>query len=148
LVQLRHSSGAGLAFVLGLALALWTASGYVGAFGRGMNRIYQIDEGRPIWKLRPVMLLVTLITVVLAALVALGLVVTGPVARAVGDAIGAGSTLRSIPEIGGRSSPRTASLMRRLNRSAICPESCRLESMSSRFACTIRTTMPEWPNWW
>ena len=56
-------------------IALWSASGYVGAFGRAMNRIYEIDEGRPFWKLRPVMLLVTLVTVVLVALVALMLVV-------------------------------------------------------------------------
>jgi membrane protein len=57
-----------------------------------MNRVYKIDEGRPVWKLRPTMLLVTLITVVLTALVAIGLVVTGPAAQAVGDAVGLGST--------------------------------------------------------
>ena len=57
-----------------------------------MNRIYEVEEGRPIWKLRPVMLLVTLVAVVLVALVALALVVTGPAAQAVGDAIGLGST--------------------------------------------------------
>ncbi|CAM3509858.1 YihY/virulence factor BrkB family protein [Nocardioides zeicaulis] len=92
LLQLSESSGAGLGLVLGLAAALWSASGYTGAFGRGMNRIYEIQEGRPIWKLRPMMLLVTLVTVVLAAAVAVGLVVTGPAAQAVGDAIGLGST--------------------------------------------------------
>ncbi|WP_454042712.1 YhjD/YihY/BrkB family envelope integrity protein [Cellulosimicrobium sp. Marseille-Q8652] len=83
---------AGFALVVGVALALWSASGYVGAFGRAMNRIYEIDEGRPIWKLRPVMLLVTVVTVVLAALVIAALVLTGPIARSVGDAIGLGST--------------------------------------------------------
>ncbi|MGF9757588.1 YihY/virulence factor BrkB family protein [Microvirga sp. 0TCS3.31] len=88
LTDLAGSQGAGLALVIGLATALWSASGYVGAFSRGMNRIYEIDEGRPIWKLRPTMLLVTLITVVLAAIVALGLVLTGPAAEAVGKAIG------------------------------------------------------------
>jgi len=88
LTQLAGSQGAGLALVIGLATALWSASGYVGAFGRGMNRIYEIDEGRPIWKLRPTMLLVTLVTVVLAAVVAVGLVLTGPAAEAVGSAIG------------------------------------------------------------
>jgi membrane protein len=82
--------------VLGLAAALWSASGYTGAFGRGMNRIYEIDEGRPIWKLRPMMLLVTLVTVVLAAAVLVGLVVTGPAAEAVGDAIGLGSTVVTV----------------------------------------------------
>ena len=88
LTELAASRGAGIALVIGLAVALWSASGYVSAFSRGMNRIYEIDEGRPIWKLRPVMLLVTLVTVVLVALVAVGLVLTGPAAEAVGAAIG------------------------------------------------------------
>jgi membrane protein len=92
LTELSHTPSAGLAFVLGLAAALWSASGYVGAFGRGMNRVYEVGEGRPVWKLRPLMLLLTLVLVVLTALVALGLVVTGPAAQAVGDAIGLGST--------------------------------------------------------
>ncbi|HEX5919605.1 MAG TPA: YihY/virulence factor BrkB family protein [Nocardioides sp.] len=92
LTELAGSQSAGLALVIGLLTALWSASGYVGAFGRGMNRIYEIDEGRPIWKLRPTMLLVTLVTVVLAAIVAVGLVVTGPAAEAVGGAIGLEST--------------------------------------------------------
>ncbi|KRF11364.1 ribonuclease BN [Nocardioides sp. Soil797] len=90
LTELSTASGAGLGLIIGLAAALWSASGYVGAFGRGMNRIYEIDEGRPIWKLRPAMLLVTLVTVALVVVVALGLVLTGPAAQAVGDAIGLG----------------------------------------------------------
>jgi membrane protein len=92
ITQLSNTPGAGIALVVGLATALWSASGYVGSFGRAMNRVYQIDEGRPIWKLRPVMLLVTLITVVLAALVLVGLVISGPAAKAVGDAVGLGAT--------------------------------------------------------
>ena len=90
--QLTQSRGAGLGLVVGILGALWSASGYVGAFGRALNRVYEIDEGRPFWKLRPVMLLVTVIAVVLAALVAVALVVSGPVAGAVGDAIGIGDT--------------------------------------------------------
>jgi len=89
--QLTASHASGFALVIGLLGALWSASGYIGAFGRAMNRIYEIDEGRPFYKLRPVMLLVTLIAVVLAAAIALALVVSGPVARAVGSAIGLGS---------------------------------------------------------
>lgn len=96
LTQLSQSQDAGLGLVLGLAAALWSASEYVGAFGRGMNRIYEIDEGRPIWKLRPAMLLVTLVTVALTAVVALGLVLTGPAAQAVGDALGLGSTVVTV----------------------------------------------------
>jgi len=83
---------AGFAFVIGLLTALWSASGYVGAFGRAMNRMYEVREGRPVWKLRPVVLLVTLVSLILVALVALALVLTGPAAEAVGNAIGLGST--------------------------------------------------------
>lgn len=90
--ELSASQGAGLALVLGLAGALWSASGYVGAFGRAMNRVYEVGEGRPIWKLRPAMLLLTVVLVVLAAAVLLALVMTGPVAETVGDAVGLGST--------------------------------------------------------
>ena len=94
LLEVSSTPGAGLAFVIGLAGALWSASGYVGAFGRAMNRVYEIGEGRPIWKLRPIMLLLTLVLVVLAAAVLLALIVTGPVTAAVGDAIGVGSSLQ------------------------------------------------------
>ena len=92
LVQLSETPGAGFAFVVGLLIALWSASGYVGAFGRAMNRVYEIEEGRPIWKLRPVLLVITLTTIVLVALVALGLIISGPASTAVGNAIGLGST--------------------------------------------------------
>jgi membrane protein len=88
--QLVGARGAGLALVLGLAAAIWSASGYVGAFGRAMNRIYQVDEGRPVWKLRPVVLLITVGLVVMAALVLVGLVVSGPIATALGDLVGLG----------------------------------------------------------
>ena len=99
LLEISQSQTAGVAFVLGLAGALWSASGYVGAFGRAMNRVYQIDEGRPIWKLRPVMLLLTMVLVVLAAAVLLALVVTGPVTDVIGDQIGVGGTLRLVWDI-------------------------------------------------
>lgn len=91
LMSVSQSPGAGIALVIGLASALWSASGYVGAFGRAMNRMYEIGEGRPIWKLRPLLLLLTLVTVLLVALVAVALVISGPAAQAVGDAIGLGS---------------------------------------------------------
>lgn len=90
--DLSASQGAGLALVLGLLGALWSASGYVGAFGRAMNRVYEIGEGRPVWKLRPAMLLLTAVLVVMIALVLLGLIVSGPVAQSVGDAVGLGDT--------------------------------------------------------
>lgn len=94
--SLATAPGAGLALVLGLATALWSASGYVTAFSRAMNRIYEIREGRPIWKLRPVMLLITLAMVVIVVLVALMLVLSGPIASAIGDAIGLGPAVLGI----------------------------------------------------
>jgi membrane protein len=87
-----NAPGAGVALVIGILAALWSASGYVGAFGRAMNRIYEIQEGRPFWKLRPVMLALTVVAVVLAALALLMLIVSGPIAESVGNVIGLGST--------------------------------------------------------
>lgn len=87
----EQQQAAGIALVLGLLAALWSASGYVGAFSRAANAVYEVEEGRPFYKLRPVQVLITLVCVVLLALVALSLVVTGPVAQAVGDAIGLGA---------------------------------------------------------
>ncbi len=88
--QVAQNQSAGAALVLGLLVALWSASGYVGAFGRAANAIYEVEEGRPFYKLRPLQLLVTLVCVLMLALVSLSLVVTGPVAQAVGDAVGVG----------------------------------------------------------
>ena len=82
---------AGLALAFGLLTALWTASGYVGAFGRALNKIYGVEEGRPFWRLRPYLALVTAAVLVLAALVAVGLVVSGPVAEGLGEALGLGT---------------------------------------------------------
>lgn len=86
--ELANAPAAGLTLFIGLATALWSASGYVGAFGRAMNRIYEIDEGRPFVKLRGTMLAVTLVAVVIVALLAGMLVLSGPVAEAVGGLIG------------------------------------------------------------
>jgi membrane protein len=90
--QIASSNSAGIALIVGVALALWSASGYVGAFGRAMNRIYEIQEGRPFWKLRPLLLLLTLIAVVLTAVVLLMLIVSGPVAQSIGNVVGLGDT--------------------------------------------------------
>ncbi len=90
--QMTETNAAGFALIISLAAALWTASGYVGAFGRAMNKIYEVDEGRPFWKLRPINLAITLVTVLLAAMVLLGLVVTGPFAQELGETIGVGDT--------------------------------------------------------
>jgi membrane protein len=87
-----NRGSAGVLFVLGLATALWSASGYIGTFIRASNVIYETEEGRPFWKLRPLQLAVTLAMVIMVAAVLLALVLTGPVVRAVADPIGVGDT--------------------------------------------------------
>lgn len=87
---IRSKGGAGALLGAGLLGALWSASGYVGAFMRAANVIYETEEGRPFWKLRPLQLLVTLVLVIGLALIAISLALTGPLARSVGDAIGVG----------------------------------------------------------
>jgi membrane protein len=85
-----NTDAAGLGLVLGLAGAIWSASGYVGAFTRAANVVYETPEGRKIWKLKPLQLLITLIGILFAALILAMLVLSGPVVEAVGSAIGLG----------------------------------------------------------
>jgi len=85
-------SKTGIMLIVGVVAALWAASGYVGAFMRASNIMYEVDEGREIWKLRPLQMFVTLLMILLIALAAVAVVVTGPVAEAVGSAIGVGDT--------------------------------------------------------
>jgi membrane protein len=92
-------SAAGIMLVVGLVLALWSASGYVGTFMRASNVIYETPEGRPIWKLRPLQMLVTLVIVLLVAILALALVLTGPIVDAVAEPLGISSTAITIWEI-------------------------------------------------
>jgi len=87
---LAKSTKAGFGLVIGLAVALWSASGYIGAFMRASNAIYEKPEGRPFYKLRPLQLLVTLVLVLMAAIVLLALIASGPVAETVGSAVGLG----------------------------------------------------------
>ncbi|HEU4462627.1 MAG TPA: YihY/virulence factor BrkB family protein, partial [Solirubrobacterales bacterium] len=88
----NNQSAAGFAFVFGLAAALWSASGYVGAFTRASNIIYETPEGRPFWKLRPLQIGVTLALIVMMALLAVGLVLTGPVVEAIAGPVGLSGT--------------------------------------------------------
>ena len=94
-----NRSGAGIALIIGLVAALWSASGYTGAFMRASNVIYETPEGRPFWKLRPLQMLVTLVLVILMAIVALGIVLTGPIVDAVAKPIGLSSTATTIWDI-------------------------------------------------
>ena len=92
--------GAGVALVVGVVGAVWSASGYVGAFSRVMNRIYEVEEGRPFWRKRPMQLMVTVTTVALCAVALIIMIVSGPLAQAVGNAIGVGDDLLTIWNIG------------------------------------------------
>jgi membrane protein len=91
--NLQKSSGAaGLLFFVGLALALWSASGYVGAFMRASNEVWDVEEGRPAWKTIPLRVGVTALLLVLLTVSALAVVLTGPLAKSIGDIVGLGST--------------------------------------------------------
>jgi membrane protein len=98
--SLTKSHGtAGILLIAGIASALWTASGYVGAFMRASNTIYEVEEGRSFIKLRPLQMLVTLILVVLLALVLVALILTGPIATKVGSSLGISSVTVTIWDI-------------------------------------------------
>ena len=90
------SSTASLGLVIGVAAAIWSASGYVGAFTRAANVVYETPEGRKIWKLKPLQLLITLIGILFAALILAMLVLSGPVVDAIGQSIGLGETVLDI----------------------------------------------------
>ena len=70
--------------MIGLVLAINSASGYIGAFTRASNEIYEVEEGRPIWKLKPAQIGITLVLLVLLVLVIVGVAVSGPLAKEVG----------------------------------------------------------------
>jgi membrane protein len=97
---LQHSRGAaGILFIVGIAVAVWSASGYIAAFMRASNAIYDIEEGRPIWMTLPVRLGVTVVMLALLAISAVAVVVTGGLASQVGKVLGIGSTAVTIWDI-------------------------------------------------
>jgi membrane protein len=87
---------AGFALIASTLVALWSASGYLGAFIRASNVIYETREGRPFWKLRPLQIAMTLAIVLLLAVMAVGVVLTGPIVSEVADPIGVSDTAVSI----------------------------------------------------
>jgi membrane protein len=97
---LAQSRGAaGVLFVVGIAGALWSASSYVAAFMRASNSIYEIEEGRPIWKTIPVRVSVTAVLLALLAISSVAVVITGGLAKQVGNLIGVGSSAVTIWDI-------------------------------------------------
>ncbi|MEE1757413.1 YihY/virulence factor BrkB family protein [Streptomyces sp. SP18CS02] len=90
-VQLQDSGGAsGVVAIVSLVAAVWSASGYVGAFIRTANAVYDLPEGRPVWKVTPLRIALTLVLMVLLAVSAVIVVFTGPLAERAGQAIGVG----------------------------------------------------------
>ncbi|MFD3918522.1 YihY/virulence factor BrkB family protein [Streptomyces sp. NPDC058595] len=93
LTQLQNGQGkAGLALAIGIAVALWSASGYIAAFMRASNAVYDIGEGRPAWKTLPTRFGITVVVIVLLAAIAVGVVFTGSLAHKTGRVLGVGNT--------------------------------------------------------
>jgi membrane protein len=95
-----NRGAAGVVAIIGVVSALWSASGYVSAFTEASNSIYEVEEGRPFWKLKPLQLLVTFICISLVAVTALALVVSGPLATAIGETIGLGDAAVTAWQLG------------------------------------------------
>ena len=87
-----NQGAAGVAFVIGLVLALNSASSYISAFTRASNSIYEVAEGRPVWKLKPIQIGITLVLLLLLVAIAVAVTVSGPLAEQVGKLIGLGDT--------------------------------------------------------
>jgi len=91
--NLQSSQGAaGIAFIVGLVLALNSASSYVSAFTRASNDIYDVEEGRPVWKLKPQQIGIVLVLILLLVVIAVAVTVSGPLAQEVGKLVGVGDT--------------------------------------------------------
>jgi membrane protein len=95
----RSQGAAGILFVVGLVVALWSASNYIAAFVRASNAIWDVEEGRPIWKTIPLRLAITIVMLVVLAIAAVAVVVTGPLAEWVGALVGLGETAVTVWDI-------------------------------------------------
>jgi membrane protein len=87
----KSKSGSLVALIIGTLIAVNAASNYVGAFMRASNVIYEVDEGRPFWKMKPIQIGITLVMLILLSIAAVLVVVSGPLASAVGKGLGVGS---------------------------------------------------------
>ena len=98
--NVQSSQGtAGVLFVVGVVGALWSASGYVAAFMRASNVVWDIEEGRPVWKTLPIRLGVTMMTVLLLTLSAVAVLFTGGLAAQAGHVLGVGSSAVTVFDI-------------------------------------------------
>ncbi len=99
LESMTTSEAASWTLVVGVLIAVWSASGFVGAFSRAMNHIRDVEETRPFWKLRPLLFALTLVMIVLCAVALLIIVVSGPIAQAIGDVVGLGDQVVRVWDI-------------------------------------------------
>ena len=88
----ESASGSSVTFVIALVVALWSSSAYVGAFIPAANVVWEADEARPIWKKLVVRMALTVVLLLLIVLTALSVVLTGPIARELGNVVGLGGT--------------------------------------------------------
>ncbi len=94
-----NQGAAGIAFVVGLLLALNSASSYISAFTRASNSIYEVEEGRPIWKLKPQQIGITLVLLLLLVAIAVAVTVSGPLAEQAGKLLGVGESAVKVWDI-------------------------------------------------
>ena len=87
-----NQGAAGIAFIVGLALSLYSASSYISAFTRASNDIYDVVEGRPIWKLKPQQILIALVLILMLVVIAVAVTLSGPLAKEAGKVIGLGDS--------------------------------------------------------
>ena len=88
--QVKSTGTAGLAAIIGILVAFWSASGYIAAFMRASNAIYDVPEGRPIWKTLPIRVGVTAVVGLMLVASAAIVIFTGDLAEVVGRSIGLG----------------------------------------------------------
>ena len=98
-IQNANTGASTLAFIIGLAAAIWSASGYIGAFMDASNSIWEAPEGRPIYKKLPIRLGITIVMLILTTLLAIAVVATGPIAEQIGNVIGLGDAAVSAWDI-------------------------------------------------
>jgi membrane protein len=96
---LQQGGGSGLLFIVSLAAAIWSASGYISAFMDASNTVYDVEEGRPIWMKLPLRLAITVLMLVLLAVSAVAVVLSGPVAEQVGKLFGVSDSALAVWDI-------------------------------------------------
>ena len=92
----RNQGTSGVLVIVGLLAAIWSASGYIGAFMDAANNVWDVPEGRPIWKKIPTRLGITVVLLILLTISALAVVFTGPLADQLGKLLGVGHTFVTV----------------------------------------------------